>query len=156
MKTFLILLLSAFTTIAGGMNFREYFPAAMKIEKRYLKIQSDFAKMNIRYRYNFSPITLFPCFCLDSDTLSKFLAKPLILYVDDVTTIGIYSQRGRRHVLLAVKSYISSKYGTEAITYTLFLMRHNFETKDWEEIQTPIRVTLVRTNRERNEYGCRD
>lgn len=48
MKTFLILLLSAFTTIAGGMNFREYFPAAMKIEKRYLKIRSDFAKMKDR------------------------------------------------------------------------------------------------------------
>jgi len=156
MRALLILLMSALITIAGGMNFREYFPAAMKIEKRYIKIQSDYAKMNIKYRYNFFPITLFPCFCLKSDTLAEFLARPIILYVDDVTTIGIYSQRGRRHVLLAVKSYITSKYGTESIAYTLFLMRYNFETKDWEEAQPSIRVPFIRTNRERNEYGCKD
>jgi hypothetical protein len=156
MKAFLVLLIVFSTVFASVKDFKEYTPVAKKIESKYLKTKYEYAKSDMYYKYEFFPITLFPCFCLQPDTLSKFIArKPVIVYIENVN-LGIYVQRGYRHVLMAVRNYIVPKKGPpEYMTYTLYFMRQNFETNSWEESQPPVIVTLTLSNRERKEYVCR-
>jgi hypothetical protein len=155
MKALLVLLVVMATAFSAPKDFKEYAPVAEKIENKYIKIQTDYAKLNARYRYEFYPITMFPSFCMVPDSLLQFLHSCPIVYVADVT-IGVYKRQGEQHVLMVVKNYLAHKTKpSEFMTYTLFFMKQDPASKEWIEEKESVFVTLVLLDPKKEEYECK-
>jgi hypothetical protein len=153
MKALLVLLAVTAIAFAASKDFKEYAPAAEKIEKKFIKIQTENAKLHANYKYEFFPVTLFPALCVTPDTLSPFLAQLKIVYTADVN-FGVYEFQGEKHAVIAVLNYMGHKERlSETMTYTLFIMKQNPVSKEWIEERDPVSVILVLT--EGATYECK-
>ena len=158
MKTLLLIIAFVLFTLAAPKCFEDYANAAYTVEKKHIKIQSDYAKQNVRYVYQFEPITIFPFFCSQTDTLRRYLTLNTdVVYLCN-NSISIRKNKdnlGILHVRISILSYTVPRGGVSSSrTYTMYFLKQK-EDKTWTEEQNPKVVTMYLINKEKEIYQCK-
>ena len=158
MKTILLIVAFIASILAAPKCFEDYENAAYTVEKKHIKIQSDYAKQNVRYVYQFEPITMFPFFCSHNDSLRRYLTLNTdVVYLCN-NSVSIRKNKDRLgifHVQIVILSYTLPRGGVSSFrTYTMYFLKQR-EDKTWTEEQNPKVVTLYLVNKEKEIYQCK-
>jgi hypothetical protein len=153
MKTFLYALLLWSVGFSAPDCLGDYTLLASRIERSYVKAKADFEKTSKgHYEYEFSPVSMFPFFCLDKKPdLSKYKLKNLC---NHATNVYEYKDSINQHVILSMHQYIRlGKLPSQTRTYTLYFYMKNKSATVWVGEKKPIVVTFT-WNRKLQQYNC--
>jgi hypothetical protein len=154
MKKMIIFLIFLYACCCSAPHcLGNYLPAAQYIEKHYIKFQIEYALRNhIQFKYSFFPVTVFPLFCAKSVIdLNRYEVE----YPCD--TISVWKKNKPLdyfHLRMAVLSFSGNKVRPNTKTYTLYFLYLKPATGAWIEERSPLKVTLVLTDKKTGEYGC--
>jgi hypothetical protein len=158
MKTLLLVIATAVTLSAAPKCFEAYTDAASTIEKSHMKTQALYAKQSIKYMYSFEPVTMFPFFCIDKDTLEKNLiltSEVVYLCQNSITLRKFKDSSLISHVRIVILNYIQPVKGCpNSKTYTMYFLKQN-KDNNWVEEKDPKVVTIKLGNRDNEEYLCK-
>jgi hypothetical protein len=146
-KTLIFIFILCSSLVAIPDCYKEYSSVIEKLEKIYKKDQYQHSRaFNDRYKYEIFPTTMFPLFCVPSDSVKK-LASYKTIYLCN-TTIGLYTDKANlKHLQVAVLHYITVGKNIPWIkTYTMFFYKFDSITKDWLEERPPVKVVFTYKN----------
>ncbi len=147
MKTILLILALTVSLNALPDCYKNYAPAIEKVNNIYKKAQYRHSLVfKDQYYYEIFPVSLYPLFMVNPDTLKK-LSLYGTIYLCSNTTIGLHLDKSAiKHIQIAVLQYTKTTRNSlpDIKTYTLYFYKYDLNPPDWVEERTPIVVTLYK------------